>query len=136
MDDYFWMTRALLIARRALFLNEVPVGTILVLDNFEISCAINSCYITSLHHSEINLICRSNSFFPKYFLCMSTMYVTLEPCFVCKTLLSFYKIKKVVFGVYCGNILYNDFIRNFKMSGGIFFDESYFVIKNFFINKR
>jgi tRNA(adenine34) deaminase len=136
MDDIFWMTRALLIARKASFLNEIPVGAVLVVNDFEIGISINSCYTSTFYHSEINLINKISCYISKYCLNRGIVYVTLEPCLVCKTVLSFYSISSIVFGVYVNGLLYYDFIKNFRVKGGILFKDSSFLINTFFFSKR
>lgn len=135
MDDDFWMTRALLLANKALLLNELPVGSILVYDNFELSGSINSCYVSSFNHSEVNLISRSCFYFSDNYFYKSTLYVTLEPCFICLSILSSYNIERIVFGAYSHKLLYNLY-NNIKVTGGVLENESIFLLKAFFFNKR
>ncbi len=131
MDDEFWMARALLIANKALSINELPVGAILVYDNFEISYCLNSCYIYNFCHAESNIFSKSCFYMSKNFLSKCTLYVTLEPCCVCLSFIYYYRIKKLVFGAR-SSINNNCYINNVKIKSGILEKESLKLLKKFF----
>lgn len=134
MNDHFWMSRALLLANRALKLNEIPVGAILTINNLEIANSINYCYLSTFNHSEIKLFNKANFYFSNYYFYNTTLYVTLEPCNICLYLISFYRIKRIVFGAHSNFVLKNDY--NNDLNGGIMKNESIFLLKSFFIKNR
>lgn len=132
MDDEFWMARALLIANKALSINELPVGAILVYDDFEISYCLNSCYVYNFCHAESNVLSRACFYLSKNFLSGCTLYVTLEPCVVCFSFICYHRIKKLVFGAHSGNN--NTYcINNIKIKSGVLEKESLKLLKKFFI---
>lgn len=133
MDDEFWMARALLIANKALSINELPVCAILVYNNFEISYCLNSCYVYNFCHAENNVFSRACFYLSKNFLSECTLYVTLEPCNVCFSFICYHRIKKLVFGV-CSGVNNNKYCsNNIKIKSGILENESLKLLKKFFI---
>lgn len=133
MDDKFWMTRALLIANKALSVNEFPVGAILVYDNFELAYCFNSCYLNSFCHAENNIFTRTSFYLSKCFFNESTLYITLEPCFVCLSFIFYYRIKKLVFGAYSYNLNKYEF-SSINITKGLLAKESLNLLNFFFKN--
>lgn len=136
MDDDFWMTRALLIAKKALSLNEIPIGAILVYDNFELASASNLYCSDFFHHAEVILISKSVCYFSDNIIDESILYVTLEPCIKCVSLLSSFKIKKIVFSAYNSEKLRKNSVEKINIKGGLLLNDSKFLIQTFFIKKR
>lgn len=134
MNDKFWMTRALLFANKALFLNELPIGSVLVYKNIELGNGINCCYLSTFNHSEIKLFNKANFYFSNICFINTTLYITLEPCSTCISLIYSYKIRRIVFATYSLNL--NNHINNLYLTGGIMENESSFLLKKFFAKKR
>lgn len=132
MNDIFWMTRALAIANKALSIKEFPVGAILVYNNFEISYCSNSCYIYNFCHAESNIFTRSSFYLSKCFFDKSTLYITLEPCFICFSFITYYRIKRLVFGAY-SNTFNNYDLKKITVNKGMLEKESLHILKEFFI---
>lgn len=144
--DEFWMKRALFFANKAYSFNEVPVGAVLVIDNFEVGSGFNFTISDSdsFSHAEINCLRNSSFFISNHRFMKSTIYVTLEPCLMCLGAIFEHKIKRVVFAAYNGIynkssftlFNYKSYFRNISFTGGILKIESNVLLKRFFLNKR
>ena len=149
MNINFYMNKAIEEANKALLLDEVPVGAILV-DN-KTNKIINSAHNlvnsnkNSIAHSEILLINRAVEIKKTKFLNETSIFVTLEPCAMCAAAISEMHINRLYFGAYDnkkGSLesimrIYNQ--KNYfvpEVYGGINEKECANILKNFFIKKR
>ena len=111
-DDYF-MGEALKEASKAMDVDEVPVGAIVVNNNRIIARAHNLTErlndVTA--HAEMQAITAASNYLDTKFLNDSTLYVTLEPCTMCVGALYWARFSKVVFGAL-------DEKRGFSVNGG------------------
>ena len=98
-DDYF-MKQALKEAQRAFEEDEVPVGAVVVMNNKIIGKGYNQVekLTDSTAHAEILALTAAFNFLNSKYLPDATVYVTLEPCFMCSGALYWSKIGKVVYG--------------------------------------
>jgi tRNA(adenine34) deaminase len=100
MDDESWMAEALVLAREAGAVGEVPVGAVVVLDNEIIGRGFNQPI--SRHdptaHAEIVALRDAAARLKNYRLPGATLYVTLEPCAMCAGAIMHARIARVVFG--------------------------------------
>lgn len=98
-DEYF-MKEALKEAQKALDLDEVPVGAIIVCDNQIIARAHN--FTERLNdvtaHAEMQAFTAAADYLGGKYLNECTLYVTLEPCVMCAGASYWAQLKKVVFG--------------------------------------
>ncbi len=95
-----WMEEALLLAKKAEELGEVPVGAVLVLEGRPVGRGYN-CPIGSRDpsaHAEIQAIRQAALEMDNYRLPGSTLYVTLEPCTMCVGALIHARVATVVYG--------------------------------------
>lgn len=144
IDDTFWMRRALLLAKNALCLNKVPVASVIVCDNFELGIGFNfSNYnFASLSHAEINCLNQACFYSSNYVLAGCTLYVTLEPCFVCLAAIFSSRIKRVVFGAYYKKYKCHTFVKSsyyntaFCLRGGLLENEAKSLLCKFFTSVR
>lgn len=94
------MTRALMLARRAAEVGEVPVGAVLVRDGEVIgegwNCPIGASDPTA--HAEIRALRDAGERFDNYRLPDTTLYVTLEPCVMCAGAIVHARVAEVVYG--------------------------------------
>ena len=107
------MLQALLEAEKALRLNEVPVGAVIVHDGLIIGRGYNQ--VETLNdptaHAEIIAITSACATLENKYLTGCTLYVTLEPCSMCAGALIWSKMDRLVFGATdekagaCGSIL-------------------------------
>lgn len=97
-DEYF-MKEALKEARKALELDEVPVGAVIVCNEQVIARAHN--FTERLNdvtaHAEMQAFTAAADYLGGKYLNECTLYVTLEPCVMCAGASYWTQIKKVVF---------------------------------------
>lgn len=98
--DYFWMQKALLLAKKAEELAEVPVGAVLIRDDQLLAEGWN-CPIATLDptaHAETVALRAGAKVLNNYRLLHTTLYVTLEPCLMCVGALIQARISRLIFG--------------------------------------
>ncbi|MDU5229658.1 nucleoside deaminase [Anaerococcus octavius] len=100
-DDYFFMNEALYEARLARFVEEVPVGCVIVYDKKIIGRGHNFTYKgkSALLHAETIAIKQANEYFADFRLEECTMYVTMEPCSMCAGAIINSRIDRLVIGI-------------------------------------
>ena len=146
--DYF-MSEAIVEARKAYIHNEVPVGGLIV-DNTTQSILVRGYNkmnnsLNAINHCEISLISNACKILQSKYLNNTTLFVSLEPCMMCAAAISKVHISKVYFGAYDekkGGL--DSFSITFKQNnfflpeiyGGIYEKESLKLLKKFFKNKR
>ena len=104
MNVNFYMEQAIIEAKKAFALNEVPVGGILVdnISNEIISRSHNKIETdnNSIKHCELNLINNVCKKTKNKYLNNVTMFITLEPCTMCASAISEAHISNLYFGAY------------------------------------
>jgi tRNA(adenine34) deaminase len=143
-EDEKWMKYAIKEAKKAQIKNEIPVGSIIVLNNKIIARAHNQSIFKNdpTAHAEIQVLQKAGKKLQNYRLNNTTLYVTLEPCAMCFGAISHARINRVVFGAYdhktgvCGSSinLCNEKIFNHKIiiTGGILEKQCSQLLKSFF----
>ena len=142
-----FMSRALLLAKKAYEAGEVPVGAVIVKDGEIIAEGYNmrEQKQNALSHAEIECIDKACEVLKSWRLETCELYVTLEPCPMCTGAIINSRIKTVVFGAYdlkAGSmdsvINLCDYPYNHKpeIYGGIMEDECKEILENFFQNLR
>lgn len=147
MHDEF-MELAILEARKALLLKEVPVGAVIVKDGIVIARGHNlrETLRKATSHAEIIAIDEACTKLNGWRLFGCDMYVTLEPCPMCAGALVNARIDRIIYGATdykrgaCGSI-YNighDERLNHRLEivGGVMEEECLELLKNFFVEKR
>jgi tRNA(adenine34) deaminase len=143
-----WMAKALIEARKAARLNEVPVGAVLELDGKMIAKGHNltriDCDPTA--HAEIVVLRKAGQILGSERLIGSTLYVTLEPCAMCAGAIVQARVKTVVYGAKdpkagaCGSVF--KIIPNRKLNhrpevvSNIMSDRSVKLLRDFFKKRR
>ncbi len=99
-SDEYYMKEALKEAQKALELNEVPVGAVIVCDDQIIARAHN--FTEHLNdvtaHAEMQAFTAAADYLGGKYLHDCTLYVTLEPCVMCAGASYWAQLKKIVFG--------------------------------------
>jgi len=142
-SDHYFMKKALEEANKALALDEVPVGAVVVCDNQIIARAHN--FTERLNdvtaHAEMQVFTSAAAYLGGKYLKDCTLYVTLEPCVMCAGASYWTQLKKVVYGA-------SDAKRGFlskapkvlhpktECIGGILSAECGQIITDFFASKR
>ena len=93
------MKQALLLAQRAALHEDVPIGAVIVRDEKIIARGENQVQLKKnpTLHAEIVAINRACKKLGTKFLDDCDIYVSLEPCAMCATAISFARIKNVYF---------------------------------------
>lgn len=93
------MTQAFVSARRAFAHDDVPIGALIVHDGKIIARGENQVQLKKnpTLHAEIVAINRACKKMGQKFLDNCDIYVTLEPCAMCATAISFARIKNIYF---------------------------------------
>ena len=99
-DDSFFMRKALKEAAKAVALQEVPVGAVIVKDGKIIAKGHNRCITDKdpTAHAEIVALRKAAKKLANYRLNDCYIYVTIEPCAMCAGALVNARIKKIFFG--------------------------------------
>lgn len=146
--DQFWMEEAIQMARLAERVGEVPVGAILVSNQQIIGRGYNQPIQAQdpTAHAEIMAIRAGAATLQNYRLVDTTLYVTLEPCFMCTGAIIHARIRRLVFGAMdtksgaCGgfiNLLNEKQINHrIEYQGGILAGTCSDLLKQFFQKRR
>ena len=127
---------------------EVPVGAVVVLNGEIIGRGHNR--VVSDHdpsaHAEIIALRQAGRTLQNYRMPSASLYVTIEPCSMCASAISFARIKTVYFGAFDpkggaienGIKLYHSKSCNYKPDfyGGFKEKESSEILKSYFKTKR
>lgn len=145
--DEYYMSLALEQARRALALDEVPVGAVIVQEGKVIAsgCNLRELDRRATAHAELLAIEQACRTLGGWRLPRCTLYVTLEPCPMCAGAIINARIDRVVFGAYdykagsCGSLInlfelpYN---HKPQLTAGVLEQECSELLTSFFRRKR
>ena len=113
-SDEYYMKEALKEAKKALELDEVPVGAVIVCNNQIIARAHN--FTERLNdvtaHAEMQAFTSAADYLGGKYLNECTLYVTLEPCLMCAGASYWAQLNKIVFGA-------SDEKRGFQNKAGL-----------------
>ena len=149
MNIDFFMKEALIEAKKAYKLDEVPIGGVIV-DNFTKKIVARGHNRSNknkiaIDHCEILLIIKACKKLEKKYLDDFTLFITLEPCTMCAAAISKAHIGKLYFGTYDEK---NGGIEKFRIAydrdniflpeiyGGILEKDCKDILKNYFKSKR
>jgi tRNA(adenine34) deaminase len=147
-DDRLWMREALVEARRASAIGEVPIGAVIVLQGEVIGRGHNRREIDRdpLAHAEILAIRQAAGRIGGWRLSGCTMFVTLEPCAMCAGALVNSRIDRLVYGAadpkagYCatlGNLVQDARLNHrLEVTAGVMDEESAALLRAFFAALR
>ncbi len=148
MEHEYYMREALKEAKKAFDLGEIPVGAVIVLDKKIIGKAHNQVEMLkdTTAHAEMLAITQASSAIAANRLNNASMYVTLEPCFMCAGALVLSRVKEIYYAAAdpktgaCGSVydIVNDPRLNhqIKIIHGLMRDESQLMIQEFFSKLR
>lgn len=143
MIHEYYMREAIREAKLAMENDEVPIGAVIVCNNKIIARGHNQVELlkdVTAHAEMICLTAASNALNSKY-LTTSEIYVTLEPCMMCATAISWAQISKIYYAasdIKKGFTLFDPSPFNGKViiNKGLCEAEASLLLKNFFISKR
>lgn len=146
-NEYF-MSKAILEAKKAFKKDEAPIGAVIVKDGVIISKAHNlrETKNNALYHAEILAIDKACKKLGSWRLVDCDLYVTLEPCLMCAGAIMQARVKNVFFGAsdpkggaFGSSINLNE-IKTINhhpnITCGILKDECSQLLKDFFKKKR
>jgi tRNA(adenine34) deaminase len=146
--DFFFMRKALELARQAAKEDEAPVGALVVVDGYIIGEGYNrreSGHDATLH-AEMIAIREACAALDGWRLPRSIIYVTLEPCPMCAGALVQARVERLVYAAAdpkagaAGTLL--DIVRcpllnhQLEVTGGVLREEAAALLKEFFTAKR
>ena len=142
-SDEDYMKEALKEAQKALELDEVPVGAVIVCNNQIVARAHN--FTERLNdvtaHAEMQAFTAAADYLGGKYLNECTLYVTLEPCVMCAGASYWAQLKKIVYGA-------SDEKRGFQKKAanvmhpktecvkGVMVEECAQLLTDFFASKR
>ena len=143
LDDVRFMRLALVEAKKAYEMGEIPVGCIIVADNQIVGRGHNLTETLQdvTAHAEMQAITAATNNLGGKYLTQCTLYVTLEPCVMCAGAIGWAQIRRLVYGA-------ADEKRGFTrlapqtlhpkctISTGILQDECRELVQTFFQRKR
>jgi len=99
-SDELWMEEALRAGQRALEVNEVPVGAVIVCDGHIVGHGFNRNIAgpDPTAHAEMVALREAAREIGNHRLLDCEMYVTIEPCAMCAGALVLARIKRLVYG--------------------------------------
>ncbi len=142
------MREALLAARRALALGEVPVGAVVVRDGRRLArgCNLRERRQDPLAHAETLALRRAARRVGNWRLDGADLYVTVEPCPMCAGALLQARIRRLVFGttnprVGCAGtrlnlVDYPGMDHHVQVRGGVLEGECQELVQRFFLDRR
>lgn len=146
--DERFMARALELAERAAAMDEVPVGAVVVVDDAIVGEGGNRRELerSPLGHAEMFAIEQAARALDRWRLSGATLYVTLEPCFMCAGALVNARVDRLVYGALdakagavaslasvCSDPRLN---HRLTVEGGVLAERCGDVLRSFFAGKR
>jgi tRNA(adenine34) deaminase len=147
-NDEKWMKIAISEANLARNEGEIPVGSVLILNDKLIAKAHNKPILNHdpTAHAEVEVLRKAGKKLKNYRLSGSTLYVTLEPCIMCLGAIMHARIDRVVFGAsdpktgVCGaktNLTSETFFTHkIIVDGGVLEAKNKEILQSFFKSKR
>lgn len=145
MSDEYFMQQALNEARKAKEKGEVPIGAVVVMNEQVIGRGYNQVEMLNdcTAHAEMIALTAAFSYLGSKYLMEATLYVTLEPCFMCAGALYWSKIGRIVYGAEDEKNGYrrvagdrSPFHPKTKLESGLYAEESLKLVKEFFAARR
>ncbi|KAH9877546.1 hypothetical protein IAQ61_002913 [Plenodomus lingam] len=143
-----FMREAIAMAELALKSDETPVGCVFVKDGEIIGRGMNETNRTlnGTRHAEFVAIASILSKHPISILNETDLYVTVEPCVMCASMLRQYGIKAVYFGCWnerfggTGGVLNvhcdPSVDKPYPVTGGIFREEAIMLLRKFYVQEN
>lgn len=147
-QDVKWMRVALSLAAEAGVAGEVPVGAVVIYEGEIVGKGKNDRESSKdpVGHAEIYAISTASKSLGRWRLTGCTLYVTLEPCFMCAGALINSRVDRVVFGARdpkggaitsLANLGADPRLNHqFQITSGILEAECGELLKNFFRERR
>ncbi len=143
LSDEYFMNEALKEAQKAMDLEEVPVGAVVVNQNRIIARAHNMTQqlndVTA--HAEMIAITSASNYLGAKYLSECTLFVTLEPCVMCASALKWAQLDRLVFAATDPREGYSRIKEQLLhkktvVVPGILDEEASLLLKQFFLQRR
>ena len=138
MTDEYYMMLALKEAKRAYEEDEIPIGAIVILNGKVIARGYNM-----VENAEMIALTSAFNHLGSKYLPEATLYVTVEPCFMCAGAMYWSKIGKIVYGADDEKNGYKKtagtnwpFHPKTELIRGVLKEDCAKLMKDFFQNKR
>jgi tRNA(adenine34) deaminase len=146
-QDILFMKEALVEARKAFELDEVPVGCVIVKDGHVIARGYNRRETDQhvFNHAEMMAIDEACRRLGSWRLEECTLYVTLEPCVMCSGAMIQARLKRCVYGApepksgahqSVINVFHPEYNHQVEVEAGVLAEESGLLLKTFFKRLR
>lgn len=142
-NDERYMQLAIVEARKAYAMGEVPVGCIIVADEQIVGRGHNLTETLAdvTAHAEMQAITAAASTLGGKYLAQCTLYVTVEPCVMCAGAIGWAQIKRVVYGAADEKRGFSVFAPNAlhpkcTVLSGVLENECRELMQSFFAQKR
>ena len=143
LNDEYFMQLAILEAEKALEMDEIPIGCVIVCNELVIAKAHNMTETLNdvTAHAEMQAFTAAAEYLGSKYLNDCSLYVTLEPCTMCMGASFWTQIGRIVYGA--TDKKHNHFIDKKQLfhpktdvSGGILEDKCVALLQKFFQSKR
>lgn len=148
LNDTTFMTKALAQARRAMEMDEVPIGAVVVVEGKIVArgCNRSISHSDPTAHAEILALRQAARHLGNYRLTSATLYCTLEPCCMCAGALIWARLARLVYAAKdpkAGAI--DSHLRlaqagfsnhRFEVVSGVMEDEAAMLLQQFFQKRR
>ncbi|KAI4816158.1 cytidine deaminase-like protein [Aureobasidium sp. EXF-8845] len=143
-----FMREAINMAELALASDETPVGCVFVHDGKVIAQGMNGTNVTmnGTRHAEFVALSQILDKHPPSILQETDLYVTVEPCIMCASVLRQFRIRAVYFGCLndrfggCGGVMRICDDPNieppYKIFGGIYRAEAIMLLRRFYVQEN
>lgn len=140
MSDVYYMNLAIKEARRAVLIDEVPIGAIVVWRDKVIAACYNRKEKDKIAtaHAEVLAINAACCYLDTWRLDGCVLYTTVEPCMMCTGAIIQSRISKVVYGAKNEAFGYLSKLENSKIEviGGVLASECASILSCFFQKQR
>ena len=140
MSDVYYMNLAIKEARRAVLIDEVPIGAIVVWRDKVIATCYNRKEKDKIAtaHAEVLAINAACRYLDTWRLDECVLYTTVEPCMMCTGAIIQSRISKVVYGAKNEAFGYLSKLENSKIEviGGVLASECASILSCFFQKQR
>lgn len=147
-EDVYFMQKAIGQAKKAMAIDEVPIGCVIVKDHQIIARGYNrrNKDQSTLSHAEVSAIRKASKVLKDWRLEGCTLYVTLEPCQMCAGAIVQARVPRVVFGArnpkagcagsVCNILQMDEFNHQVIVEEGVLENPCTALMKTFFLKLR
>jgi len=143
LNDEYFMQLAILEAEKALEMDEIPIGCVIVCNELVIAKAHNMTETLNdvTAHAEMQAFTAAAEYLGSKYLNDCSLYVTLEPCTMCMGASFWTQIGRIVYGA--TDKKHNHSIDKIQLfhpktdiSGGVMEEKCVALLQKFFHSKR